>query len=289
MGENLPQIAFESMELGYNIYTYNNLNKALTLNKYEFLYERYALNNFTLAYLARRYGIPFVLEVNDATIIERSRPCTLKRMARLIEGKVFEKASLLITITDHFKQLILDQYKIPEEKILVLPNAIDPKRFEVDPSHRLKKEDLGIKARYVIGCVGAFVPWHGLDFLIQATHDLLKEMDIHILLVGDGPVRKDIEKTIRGLNIHDRVTITGFVNYQDVPRYIELFDIGLIPDSNMHCSPMKIFEYMAMGIPIIAAAYPPIRDLINDGVDGSLFTSSRQGIIEGENEKIVER
>jgi len=271
LSENMPQIAFESMELGYNMYAYKSLNKVLSQNNYDFLYERYALNNFSLAYLAKRYGIPFVLEVNDATVIERSRPCTLKRVARSIEGKIFEKASLLITITHHFKQLILDQYNIPEEKILVLPNAIDPKRFEVNPSHRLKKEDLGIKARYVIGCVGAFVPWHGLDFLIQATHDLLEEMDVHILLVGDGPVRKDLEKTIHALSIHSRVTITGFVDYQDVPGYIELFDIGLMTGSNMHGSPMKIFEYMAMGIPVIAAAYPPIREIIDDGVNGSLF------------------
>ncbi|MEW6378723.1 MAG: glycosyltransferase family 4 protein [bacterium] len=272
VSKNTPQVAFEIMELGYNVYAYKSLRKMLSLYKYDFLYERYALNNFASTFLAQRYGIPLVLEVNDATVIERSRPCALKEMARSIERKVFEKANLLITITHHFKQLILDQYRqIPEEKILVLPNAIDPQRFEIPPSKKLRKEYLGIQARYVIGCVGAFVYWHGLDFLLQSVHDLLEEMDIHVLLVGDGPVRKDLEKLINVLNIQNRVTITGFVDYQDVPRYIELFDIGLMAGSNMHGSPMKIFEYMALGVPPIAADYPPLREIIRDGEDGSLF------------------
>lgn len=272
LSKNIPQIAFEGMELCYNYYAYKKLNRMVNSHNYDFLYERYALNNIALTYLAHQYGIPLVLEINDAAIIKRSRPCILKNMAKLIEKKIFHRATLLITITDYFKQLIVDQYKVSETKILVLPNAIDPKRFELNPLRTMKAEDLGIKAKYIIGCVGAFVQWHGLDFLIQATYNLLEEMDIHILLVGDGPARKSVEKIINNFHIHKRVTITGFIDPHYVPYYIQLFDIGLMTNSNMHGSPMKIFEYMAMGIPTIAAAYPPLKELIDDGINGSLFT-----------------
>lgn len=271
LSENLPQFSFEAMELVYNFYAYRKLSKMLNNYNYDFLYERYALNNFAMAHLAQRSGLPLVLEVNDATIIERSRPCLQKRLSRFVEKKVFDRSRLLITISNYFKQLIIEQHGIPEAKILVLPNAVDPNRFKINPLSKLQKEDLGIKAKYIIGFVGAFVQWHGLSFFIQAISDLLEKMDIHVLLVGDGPARKDVDRVINVLNIHNRVTITGFIDAQNIPYYIELFDIGLVPNSNMHCSPMKIFEYMAMGIPVIAPAYPPIREIIDDGINGSIF------------------
>lgn len=266
-----PEFVFEFFEIIYNVYAYLNLNKFLNNREYDFVYERYALNTFALSSLVYRHHLPYIIEVNDATIIERSRPLFLQRIARMIERKVFDQADIIITITNYFKNLIIENYSIDREKILVLPNAIDPERFRIEPAKKLNKKQLNINARYVIGCVGAFVPWHGLDFLIKSVHSLLNEFDIHVLFVGDGPVRCQIERLATRYGISERVTFTGFKPIKIIPYYIDLFDICVIPGSNPHCSPMKLFEFMAMGKPIILPRYQPLLETLEDGRDGLFF------------------
>ena len=269
--ERAPEMMFELAEVLYNLYAYANLKKIIKTFQPELFYERYALNTFVLTYINRKLRFPLILEVNDATVIERSRPLALEGMTRRIEKEIFLNATLLVTITNHFKELICHSYKIPEQKVLVLPNAVDPERFVIKPENRLNKEQLDISASMVIGVVGAFVPWHGLDFLIKSVHKLVREMDVHILLVGDGPVKSDILRMADSYNIKDRVRFTGFVSPDEIPYYIDLLDICLIPGSNEHCSPMKLFEYMAMGRPVLIPDFPVLLEVGTHGQDAFFF------------------
>jgi len=272
LAEKTPQAFFEMLEIFYNTYSCPVINKKLKQKKYEFLYERYALFSFSCAFLAKKFRLPFILEVNDATIIERSRPLIMKIIAQFIEKKVFKRADIIITITNYFKKLIINTYKINPDKILVLPNAIDPERFKLDPKKKITKSDLRIKNKYIIGMVGAFVPWHGLDFLIKGIHDLLSKLDVHILLVGDGPVRSEIEALSKKLDIEKFITFTGFMDSKLVPYYIDLMDICVMPNSNKHGSPVKVLEYMAMGKPVLVPRYEPIEEIVTDGEEGLFFT-----------------
>ena len=154
----------------------------------------------------------------------------LKPISRKIEKKVFAAASLLVTVSDHFKDLIIRQHQISSQKIIVLPNAIDPKRFKISPTKRIQKKDLGIESKYVIGCTGAFVPWHGLEFLIHALNTVIISYDIHVLLIGDGPVRKTVEALARQYYIAERVTFTRMIDPNDVPYYLDILDVCVIPD-----------------------------------------------------------
>jgi len=269
--EKCPQIIFELFEILYNFYSFYCLRKKNKVGSYSFIYERYSLFGVSCLILSQIYKIPLILEVNDSTLIERSRPLILKKIAKIVEGFLFRKSDIVITITNYFKKLILSVNRINEERVLVLPNAVDPERFKIESEKQLDKKELGIKNKYVIGVVGAFVPWHGLDFLLKETYDLLKKYDIHILLVGDGPVRKDIELLAEKLNVTGHVTITGFVRPEKVPYYIDLMDVCLMPDSNNHGSPVKIIEYMAMGKPVLAPRYAPLEDTLTDGIDAIFF------------------
>lgn len=272
LSERVPQIIFEIMEIAYNCYSYFSLKSAILAKRPDFIYDRYALFSIAPLFIARRYNINFILEINDATIIQRSRPLSLKWFARLIERKIFCNASALLTVSEYFKQLIINIYGIPPSKICVIPNAINPARFQVSGNHNLC-EELGLYGKYVIGVVGAFVPWHGIDFLVTSVQNILKERkDTKILLVGDGPVRSQIDTLVKGLKLQDHVKFTGFVPSSDVPKYISCMDICIMPDSNEHGSPIKIFEYMAMGKPVIAPRYGPIEEIIQDDKTGILFT-----------------
>lgn len=267
-----PQPCFEAVELGYNLLARKALSQRLTTGEYDLVYERYALNSFIGSRLANVFDVPLVLEVNDATIIERSRPLFFTKMARRIEKAVFQRASLVITISNSFKELIVSNYEYPQEKILVLPNAIDTKRFDMGRRDRLNKRDLGVPDdRIVIGCAGAFVPWHGLEFLVEAIADLVQSHKLFLLFIGDGPVREQVEKIARANSIEGQVLFTGFLSSDQVPQYLDLLDICVIPDSNSHCSPMKLFEYMVMAKPIVLPRYQPLLDVLSEGSEGLFF------------------
>ena len=267
-----PQIIFELMELVYNIYAFPAVWKKLKHKNYDFIYERYALNTFYGALLAEKYNIPYVVEVNDATVIERSRPLVLKRLAARIEKKVLQRARLVITISQVFKDLLLRKHNIPADKVLVLPNAVNPEDYILDPAKRIDRKSLNIDSeQIVIGCAGAFVPWHGLEFMIEALHDLIRSKNLFVLLIGDGPVRKDVEALAEKYGISSNVHFTGFLDASEVPYYLDLVDICIIPDSNDHGSPMKLFEFMAMAKPTILPDYKPLIEVVTHNKEGVLF------------------
>jgi glycosyltransferase involved in cell wall biosynthesis len=267
-----PQVVFEMIEVFYNFYALVKLYRQNKQHRYDFIYERYALNALAASWLHKLIGLPLILEVNDATVIERSRPLVLKNMAARHEGIIFARARQLITITDTFKQLILDRYHLPEAKVLVLPNAIDPAKFDLSREERLTRSQIGIpEDSIVLGCVGAFVLWHGLEFLIDSLGDIASENELFFLFIGDGPVKDDVLACAVRHKALTRVKFTGFLSADRVPFYLDLVDICVIPGSNFHCSPMKLFEYMAMAKPVVLPKYQPLLDTITPGKEGLFF------------------
>jgi glycosyltransferase involved in cell wall biosynthesis len=217
--------------------------------------------------------IPIVLEINDSALIERTRPLRSKKMAIWFEKRILQSAHLLVTISNCFKKKISVHHAIDEKKIQVLPNAIDPdildpRRYEEGTIRRKYR----LEHSFIIGFVGLFVPWHGILFLLDTFAKLAAENDsVHLLLVGDGPERVAIEDRIRDTALMDKVTMTGYIHHKDVPAFIKSFDVAVMPDSNEHGSPMKIFEYLGMSKPTVAPSYSPIQEVLVDRKNALLF------------------
>jgi glycosyltransferase involved in cell wall biosynthesis len=104
---------------------------------------------------------------------------------------------------------------------------------------------------------------------ILASEPALK--DAHLLIVGDGPAREPLEARARAAGVAGRVTITGVVGREDLPRYISAFDVALQPEVTEYASPLKLFEYMAMRRAIVAPATENIREVLENGIDALLF------------------
>jgi glycosyltransferase involved in cell wall biosynthesis len=273
-----PEFLFEFLELGYNLYSLPRTYFLLARRDYSFYYERYALFNVGGLLAAKLRGVPSVAEVNDSALIARSRPLVFKSLARAAESIALRLADRVVTISGPFRDYLAQYGNAVAGKVEVIPNAVDPSRFpSVPQSPGVKAAREAIRARYgigdrhVLGVAGAFVAWHGLTFLLESVAEMLERDDLHVLLVGDGPVRPDIERLVAERGLVGRVTLTGFVSPAEVVQHLAAFDIGLMPDSNVHGSPMKIFEYMAMGVPIIAARYRPIEEVVTHGETGLLF------------------
>lgn len=267
-----PELLFELLELVYNLWSYLTLRRAVRGFRPDLIYDRYSLFHVAPVWLSRRSGIPLVSEVNDATVIRRTRPLALKRLARRLEGRILAGSTLVVAVSERFQELILASHDLPEESIVITPNAVDPARFERRGGAE-RRAGLGLENRVVLGVVGGFVPWHGLDHLVLSVEGLLKERDdLHVLLIGDGPVRGEVEALVRRLGLERRVEFTGFVPAAEVSGYIECMDVCLMPDSNEHGSPIKIFEYMALGKAVAAPRYGPIEEVIEHGHTGVLFS-----------------
>jgi glycosyltransferase involved in cell wall biosynthesis len=272
----IRQWAFSLLEICYNFYAYIVLASSVRAAKPDMIYDRYALMCIAPALIAKRHRIVLCLEVNTATMIERVRPTIFPRLARLLERIALNQATVILTVSTYLKQCLITTYGLSPSKVHVIPNAVDPHRFK-QPEASGFREALGLNSKIVIGVAGAFVPWHGLDFLVLSLQDILKEQQsIQIFLVGDGPVRPQIEALAASLGLGTRLCFTGFVPAEEVPKYIACMDICVMPDSNVHGSPMKIFEYLAMGKPVVAPAYGPIQEIIQDEVTGLLFPPRNQ-------------
>ena len=282
IARKLPEFVFELMEIFYNFIAYYKIIKIYKKNKIDGIYERYFLFSFATVLFAQRNKIPLILELNDASFIDRVRKLKMKRLAAFIEKYTFNKADALIAVSSQFKNMLMSR-GISAEKIFVIHNAVNPEAFSKDISGLTIREKYGVKDKIIVGFIGSMVPWHGLHSLIECARDLGKNQDnLFFMLVGDFKnLSRESLQLARSLN--DHIILTGKVLHDNIPDYIAAMDIAIMPNSNSYGSPMKIFEYMAMGKAVIAPDLGPLREIIKHGENGLLI---KPGDMEDIKEKI---
>lgn len=268
----LPGVLFEFFELGYNLVTLLRMKVAIRRLQPQLIYERYSLFLFATVWLARRRGIPLVLEINDSALVERVRPLRLKGLARRIESWCLRNCTGLVFISSHFRQQAEAAYGTIAPSV-ISPNAADLTRF--DPAHfdRVRlRTDRGVADRVVCGFIGSFAHWHGVDVFVDALSTRLADVpQLALVLVGDGRMLPAVRSLVAERGLAERVLLPGRVAHDDIAGWIACMDYAVLPDSNHYGSPMKLFEFMAMGVAVIAPDYAPIVEVIDDGRTGWLF------------------
>ena len=269
--DKTPQVCFEFMEILYNLMALKKLGQAMKRVKPELIYERYAFFCFAGIYTARRTGTPIVLEINEVGGFDRVRPQKLVTLSKMFERYIFSSADLIVTVSDFLKEQIIIRGGI-SDRILVVPNGIDLKLFNRLPETAGVRERYKLQGKRVVGFVGYLVHWHRLDLLLKAFAEIRATYaDVQLMLVGDGVLREELLRLAEELGIRDDFIITGRIDHSDVPNYIGAFDVAIIPNSNEYRSPIKLFEYMAMGKAIVAPNQPPILGVLKDGETGLIF------------------
>jgi len=264
----------------YNLTLYDQGLTLLSDRDIDFIYERYTLFAYAGIKLARRLGVPHVLEVNAPLAYEQEkmRGLEMKNLAQKMEAEIFRQTDKAIVVSNHLKNIVKAQ-GVPEQRLDVLPNSVDPARFTPGQHGAAVRAQLGLGTKCVIGFVGSLKPWHGTETLLEAFHALvMREKNAHLLLVGDGPCRSQLQESVQAYQLQDAVTFSGKVAYPDIPRYIDAMDIAVapyIPNENFYYSPIKIFEYMAMGKPTIAGRIGQVGEIIKDGETGVLYEPGR--------------
>lgn len=268
LSKYLPEFLFECIEIVYNLIALIKISRH-DLSKYDIIFERYAIFSVVGMVLSKWKKIPLVLEVNytSKSPLVRQRSRFLKPFAFLVDKKIFEAATLLTPVSSTLVRQLVDDFGVKSEKIIMLPNAVDPAKFS-----RTRNYPSGKNEKKVIGFVGGFYPWHGLTLLIDAfklIHEKVPEAQI--VLVGDGPELENIKQKVHDEQLGEKVVFTGRLSHEHLPEVMNSFYVGVMPDSNDYGSPMKIFEYMALSVPVVAPNYPPILDVMETGREGIIF------------------
>jgi glycosyltransferase involved in cell wall biosynthesis len=266
-----PQLLFELAELAYNAFAAAALAAAFARRPRAVLYERYAFFLCAGVWVAKLFGRPVILEVNEVTGIERARPQRALRVMAAIERWVFARADHIVTVSSFLRDQVVARGGRPG-CVYVVPNAIDPERFRaVDPAP--VRARLGLDGCLTVGFVGWFDRWDRLDLLIDAVRELsARHPRLRLLLVGDGPVRGELQTRLERDGLERQVVLTGAVPKADVPAHIGAMDICVLPDSNRFGSPMVLFEFMAMARAVVAPDVPPVRDVVQDGETGLIVS-----------------
>lgn len=268
----LPGLLFEFFELGYNLITMFRMSSALRRRRPQLIYERYSLFLFATVWLARRRGIPLVLEINDSALVERVRPLRLKGWARRIEGWCLRNCTGLVFISSYFREQALAAYGNIAPSV-VSPNAADLTRFNPARFDRVGlRAQRGLSDRIVCGHIGVFAKWHGVDAFVEAIAARLGEVpQLALLFVGDGRTLPAVRALVAERGLSERVLLPGRVAHDDIASWIACMDYAVLPNSNHYGSPMKLFEFMGMGVGVVAPDYAPVAEVIGDGNTGWLF------------------
>jgi glycosyltransferase involved in cell wall biosynthesis len=261
----LPPMLYELAELAYGCLAWRRLERACREFQPDALYERYSLHLPAGALLRRRRRLPFVLEVNAPLALERSRygGLALPGLARRVEGWTWRSADRVCTVTRVLAGHI-EAARVDPERIVLTPNGIDPARFAAAPDVEAAKGALGVAGRRVVGFTGFMREWHGLDRIVSWLAERAQD-DVVLLLVGDGPARAGLEAQARALGIADRVLVTGVVGRDAVAAHVTAFDVALQAAVVPYASPLKLFEYMALGRAIVAPDSANIREVLEHG------------------------
>ena len=242
----------------------------------DLIYERSNYLQTSGVSVARKFGIPHVLEINAPILEERKRLSGegfFKEKAALAEQVQLEKTNKIVVVSSSLKDYYQEKFNLPDEKFLVTPNAVNLDVMKmVDSSKANKiKEKFKLQKKMVIGFVGSIFPWHGVDILLKAFSKLrMVNSNLSLLVVGDGQIIEELKTFANQFPFRDDIIFTGKVPHETVFNYIDCMDITVMAKSNWYGSPVKIFEYGILGKAIIAPKNGPVRDVMIDGIDGIL-------------------
>lgn len=233
-------------------------------------------------------GVPVVYEVRafweDAAVDHgtTTQGSPRYRATRALETYALRRADAVTVICEGLRHDIVER-GIPADKITVIPNAVDVEEFGVSrPPDPALRERLGLAGAFVVGFVGSFYAYEGLDLLLAATAELAPHIrDLRVLLVGGGPQEAALKAQADRLGLRDRIVFTGRVPHDEVQRYYEQIDLLAYPRHSMRLTelvtPLKPLEAMAQGKVIVASDVGGHRELVRDGDTGFLF---RAGSVE---------
>jgi glycosyltransferase involved in cell wall biosynthesis len=242
---------------------------------FDMVYERYSLWSYCGMEYARERGAPGLLEVNAPLIEEQAahRDLADRRAAEQVAVRVFGVASALLAVSEQVAAY-LEHFPAARGRVHVVPNGVNPERFLPEPRHT---------GSFTVGFVGSLKPWHGLPILVRAFARLCEvDTDARLLIVGDGGERERIEADLARHGLRAAARFTGAVDPGAVPALLAEMDVAVAPypwHPGFYFSPLKVYEYMAAGLPVVASRIGQLDGLIEHERTGLLCPPGDAGAL----------
>ena len=243
-----------------------------------FVWQRHDLFHTAGFELARARGVPIVLFV-DAPLVWEARKWGVRRpgWGKLLElageRPQLRAADLVACVSDE----VADELKargVPEDRLVVTPCSVDLRAFTPETSGETARRRYGLEGKFVVGWLGSFRRFHGVELALQAAARLQDRLpDLALLLVGDGLERPRTERLAHELGLRN-VVFTGTVSYAEVVDHIAAMDVSLVLDrgeQGFHYSPLKLREYMACGKAVIGPRVGELPRVLGDEEEGVLI------------------
>jgi glycosyltransferase involved in cell wall biosynthesis len=272
LARRLP-LAYESLLLAYNAVAAPWLVWRILARRIDFVYERYALFNFAGVLAAKLTGRPLILEVNAPLALEQAldKEILAGRFARWAERVICNAAARVIVVSGPLGR-ILRKHGVRASKLALLPNGVNLEHLRRSGGAVDLRAALGLDGKVVIGFVGWFRRWHGLEFLLKVFHEAgLAQHGAALLFIGDGPAAAELKDYARAHRLDGSVVFSGPVPHKRIPLFLDILDVAVQPAANAYCCPMKILEYMGLAKAIVAPRQENIEELVSDGRQALLF------------------
>ena len=268
----LPRQVYELAEVAYSWVAYRRLVTAIGKDRPDGIYERYNLYLLAGIWTKKRFGLPLVLEVNAPMAVERRQYGGLSwpRLADWAELYVWRNADVILPVTQVLADYMVAKGVDPA-RIRVVPNGINEDHYKNLPSMTEAKSRLGLDGRLVVGFTGFVREWDRLDRIMVWVAKHAARYNVHLLVIGDGPARTEIEACAARLGVANRLSFTGAVPREQVPALSMAFDIALQTALVPYASPLCLFEYLALGKAIVAPDQPNHHEILTSGVDSLLY------------------
>ncbi len=261
------------------------LEKAIQTFQPDCIYERCNYLQLSGIRMANKYGLTHIMEINspyvDENISLSEGRSYFDRYARRVEGKQALETDIALATVGPLKEYFCKRYGVKSDTFIITHDAFNKDNIKLNAENQQDIiNEYGLKDKVVIGFIGSIFKWHGLDKLIKAL-DELGRPDVKLLIVGYGEYMTHLIELTKTLNREEDVIFTGRVPKEEVFDYINVMDICAAPAAAWYQSPVKIFEYGAMGKPIIGPDTDAVREVMESGKDGILVKPTIEGVRQG--------
>ncbi len=260
-------------EIAHDRIAYSDLADLSRNSPVDLVYERFAPFHQGASELARLLRTPYIVEIHGPSS-DRAEfgPGYFAQTADRIQEAVIRRADAVRVISSAVKTYY-HKRGIPPSKMHVLPNAANAALFDPGAADAHVRSKLELAGKTVVGFVGSMQAYHGLGILLEAASTISKRVRrVHFLIVG--PISEGFRTAVEQERLTDFFTLTGALPHEEVPQYVRAMDICVVPDSNWYGSPIKLFEYGAMGKPVVAPRLGPVEDVVTHRQSALLFPPS---------------
>jgi glycosyltransferase involved in cell wall biosynthesis len=277
----LPKILWRTLkeiqQIRFDKHAAQELQQAVQSFNPDIVYERSAWMSNGSVEVLKSFNIKHIVEINapfEEEVEEFEKASSfIAHVGKKKLKNLLQSAELVAPITTSLEKYLIENYDVDKKKCLVVANAIDQREIQITNSRVEEiRNSFNLTTKKVIGFVCSIFPYHGVDRLINGVSKL-KSTDSVILIVGDGYLIPELKKLASELGISSRVHFTGSVPKEDIYNYISAMDIVTLPNTEWYCSPVKLFEYGALGKRIIAVNEAGVADIMSNE-DGELFENN---------------